>query len=94
MTSKVAVVTGAGSGIGKSVAAALGKAGYAVVLAGRRPEPLHAAAAEIGNGATAVPTDVTDPKAVDALFAAVKRLHGRALHLTLRVGPDRRNLVG
>ncbi len=77
MTSKVALVTGAGSGIGRSVAIALARAGYSVVLAGRRPEPLAAVARECGTLSLAVPTDVTDPKAVDALFAALKQKFGR-----------------
>jgi NAD(P)-dependent dehydrogenase (short-subunit alcohol dehydrogenase family) len=76
-TAKVALVTGAGSGIGKTVAVALARAGYAVVLAGRRAEPLATVARECGRDALAVPTDVSDPKAVDALFAAVKQKFGR-----------------
>lgn len=74
---KVAVVTGAGSGIGKAVAQAFGRDGYAVVLAGRRAEALNAVAASIGANALAVPTDVTDPKSVAALFAAAKSKFGR-----------------
>jgi len=77
MTQRIALVTGAGSGIGKAVAIALARAGNAVVLAGRRPEPLAAAARECGAQSLAVPTDVTDPKAVDALFATVKGKFGR-----------------
>jgi NAD(P)-dependent dehydrogenase (short-subunit alcohol dehydrogenase family) len=74
---KIALITGAGSGIGKSVAIALAGAGYAVVLAGRRPEPLAAVAEACGPNVLAIPTDVADPKAVDALFAAVKQEFGR-----------------
>jgi NAD(P)-dependent dehydrogenase (short-subunit alcohol dehydrogenase family) len=77
---KVAVVTGAGSGVGKACTLALLGAGYAVVLAGRRADALDAVIASAGaNGAhaQAVPTDVSDPAAVDALFAAVKARHGR-----------------
>jgi NAD(P)-dependent dehydrogenase (short-subunit alcohol dehydrogenase family) len=73
---KIALVTGAGSGIGKAVALALMKEGYAAVLAGRRREPLDAVARE-GKDALAVPTDVTDAAAVDALFAAIKQRYGR-----------------
>jgi NADP-dependent 3-hydroxy acid dehydrogenase YdfG len=74
---KVAVVTGAGSGIGKAVALAFGRDGYGVVLAGRRADALNAVAAEIGGNALAVSTDVTDPKSVAALFAAAKAKFGR-----------------
>jgi NAD(P)-dependent dehydrogenase (short-subunit alcohol dehydrogenase family) len=77
MTDKVALVTGAGSGIGKATAKALGKEGYAVVLAGRRVEPLEAIAKEIGGKAIAVSTDVGDPKSVAALFAKTKQTFGR-----------------
>jgi NAD(P)-dependent dehydrogenase (short-subunit alcohol dehydrogenase family) len=76
---KIALITGAGSGIGKAVALALMKEGYATVLAGRRREPLEATARERGGGATSfvVPTDVSNAKAVDALFAAIKERFGR-----------------
>ncbi len=79
-TRKVALVTGAGSGIGKSCALALAREGYAVVLAGRRREPLEAVAAEIRDGgaaAIAVPADVTDVASVRELFAKVKEAFGR-----------------
>ena len=71
---KVAVVTGAGTGIGKASAIALVKDGYSVAFAGRRLEPLQEAARESGGGdrAIAVPADVGDPKSVAALFAKVK----------------------
>ena len=76
---KVAVVTGAGTGIGKASALALIKDGYSVAFAGRRAEPLEKAVAESGAGerALAVPTDVGDPKSVAALFAKVKSTFGR-----------------
>ena len=76
---KVAIVTGAGSGIGKSAAHALLKAGYSVALAGRRKEVLEQAAKESGAGARAlaIPTDVTDPQSVKALFAKTKASFGR-----------------
>jgi NAD(P)-dependent dehydrogenase (short-subunit alcohol dehydrogenase family) len=74
---KVALVTGAGSGIGKSVAQAFGREGYAVVLAGRRADALNEVAKSIGPNALAVPTDVADPKSVAALFAATKAKFGR-----------------
>jgi len=76
---KVAVVTGAGSGIGKAVALALLREGYRVVLAGRRRERLEQVVQESGAGARAlaVPTDVSDPEAVAALFARTKEGFGR-----------------
>ena len=78
-TLKVAIVTGAGSGIGKAAALALLKDGYSVVLAGRRPEPLAAVIALSGAGhrALAVPTDVSDPESVQALFEATLQAYGR-----------------
>ena len=74
---KVAVVTGAGSGIGKAVALAFGREGYGVVLAGRRADALEAVAKQIGPKALAVPSDVSDPASVKALFAAAKAKFGR-----------------
>ena len=75
---KIALVTGAGSGVGKAAAIALAKAGYTVILAGRRAEPLAQVIAENpGTRMLAVPTDVTIPAAVDALFATIKADHGR-----------------
>ncbi|MBI2207754.1 MAG: SDR family oxidoreductase [Candidatus Rokubacteria bacterium] len=79
-STKVALVTGAGSGIGKGAALALAKDGYAVVLAGRRKELLESVAAEVGalgGRALVVPTDVGDPAAVRALFAQTKGTFGR-----------------
>jgi NAD(P)-dependent dehydrogenase (short-subunit alcohol dehydrogenase family) len=73
----VAVVTGAGSGIGRACSVALAGAGFAVVLAGRRQEPLEAAAAGAGNGAVAIQADVRDPASVAALFADVEARFGR-----------------
>jgi NAD(P)-dependent dehydrogenase (short-subunit alcohol dehydrogenase family) len=80
-TSKVAVVTGAGTGIGKAAALALLKEGYSVALAGRRPEPLEKAVADSGAGtrAIAVSTDVGNPESVRALFAKVKSSFGGRL---------------
>ncbi len=76
---KIALVTGAGSGIGKAVALALMQAGYAAVLAGRRREPLEATAREAGadGRSLVVPADVSDPDAVAALFAAITAHFGR-----------------
>ncbi|MGW7576911.1 SDR family oxidoreductase [Streptomyces sp. NPDC054765] len=80
---QVAVVTGAGSGIGRAVAHALVAAGWTVVLAGRRAEALAETSRLAGPADTdgpvimAVPTDVTRPDEVDALFAAVRERFGR-----------------
>jgi len=77
---KIALVTGAGSGIGRAVSLALQSAGYSVVLAGRRAAELDgtAALAQAGGGRmVAVPTDVSDPEAVRALFAKTKEAFGR-----------------
>ncbi len=77
---KVALVTGGGSGIGKASALALAREGFAVVVAGRRPEPLNAVVGEIEKmqgKALGVPTDVSDPASVEALFAKAKATFGR-----------------
>jgi NAD(P)-dependent dehydrogenase (short-subunit alcohol dehydrogenase family) len=77
---KVALVTGAGSGIGKAVAMAFLQEGYSVTLAGRRQERLGQAVSESGvpeKQALIVPTDVRDPAAVRALFAKTKETFGR-----------------
>jgi len=77
-TEKVAIVTGAGTGVGRAAALALMKAGYAVVLAGRRKDKLDEVAAEGPQGKSlAVPTDVADPASIKALFAKVKDSFGR-----------------
>jgi NAD(P)-dependent dehydrogenase (short-subunit alcohol dehydrogenase family) len=74
----IAVVTGAGSGIGRHTARALLEAGWAVALAGRRGEALRETAADAAAEHTlVVPTDVTRPESVDALFAAVRDRFGR-----------------
>jgi NAD(P)-dependent dehydrogenase (short-subunit alcohol dehydrogenase family) len=77
---RVAVVTGAGSGIGRATALALAREGYAVVAAGRRRDQLESTveqAAASGGQALALPTDVTDPASVKALFAATRDAFGR-----------------
>jgi NAD(P)-dependent dehydrogenase (short-subunit alcohol dehydrogenase family) len=79
-SNKVAVVTGAGTGIGKAVAIALLRHGWKVALAGRRREPLEQAIRDAGGdaaGALAVPTDVADPASVQALFTAATQRFGR-----------------
>jgi len=79
---KVAIVTGAGSGVGKHSALALLQDGFSVVLAGRRKDALEQAAAEgksksPGSKTLVVPTDVSDPESIRALFAQTKQVFGR-----------------
>jgi NAD(P)-dependent dehydrogenase (short-subunit alcohol dehydrogenase family) len=73
---KVALVTGAGSGIGRAAALRLANAGYSVVVAGRRAAELDKTVS-LGPNLLAVPTDVSNPESVKALFAKVKEAHGR-----------------
>ncbi len=77
---KIALVTGAGSGIGRAVSLALQSAGYSVALAGRRADALERTAASAdpaGGKMLSIPTDVTDPNSVRALFAKTKEAFGR-----------------
>lgn len=76
MTPRVALVTGGGSGIGRAAALALAREGFAVVVSGRRREPLDAVVAESGDG-LAVVCDVREPASVAALFAEVEARYGR-----------------
>ena len=76
-SNRVAIVTGAGSGVGKEAALALAREGYAVVLAGRRAEALEETRAQAGGQALVVPTDVRDPESVNALFAKTQATFGR-----------------
>ena len=79
-STKVAIVTGAGTGIGKHAALALLGEGYAVVLSGRRREPLEAVASEgkaSGSPVLVAPVDVSDPASVRSLFASTKETFGR-----------------
>ena len=82
--SRIALVTGAGSGIGRAVSLALQGAGYSVVLAGRRAQELERTAAmarEGGGQMLAVPADIGNPDAVRALFASTKEAFGRLQNL-------------
>ena len=77
---KVAMITGAGTGIGRASALAMLREGYSVVLAGRRREPLEKTKADAGadgERALMVPADVSDPASVQALFARTKEAFGR-----------------
>ena len=77
---KIALITGAGTGIGKATALALLKDGWHVVVTGRRSEPLNAVVAEakeMGQSATALTSDVTDPASVELLFSAIEKQWGR-----------------
>jgi NAD(P)-dependent dehydrogenase (short-subunit alcohol dehydrogenase family) len=79
-TSKIAIVTGAGTGVGRAAALALMKAGYTVALAGRRKDKLDEVAKEgaaAGGKSLVVPTDVADPASIKVLFAKVKDTFGR-----------------
>ena len=92
---KIAVVTGAGSGVGRATAHALLKAGWTVVLAGRRREMLEetVALAKVEPPRTlVVPTDVRDPAAVAALFARVKETYGRIDLLFNNAGTSTRGI--
>jgi NAD(P)-dependent dehydrogenase (short-subunit alcohol dehydrogenase family) len=74
---KIALVTGAGSGVGRSAALALVREGYAVVLAGRRADNLQAVAKEAAGNTLVVPTDVREAASIQALFAKTKETFGR-----------------
>src|ERR1700724_2489261 len=80
MTQKIAIVTGAGTGVGRAAALALMREGFTVVLAGRRQEMLDAVAkegAQTPGAALTVQTDVADPASIKALVAKTKATYGR-----------------
>jgi NAD(P)-dependent dehydrogenase (short-subunit alcohol dehydrogenase family) len=74
---KIALVTGAGTGVGRAVSLALLREGYTVVLAGRRKEKLEEVAREANGPTLAVQADVADPASIKALFARAKEAYGR-----------------
>ena len=76
---KIALVTGGGSGVGRSAAHALIKVGYTVIVTGRRADPLIETLemANVSGHSLAVTADVSDPNSVDALFAKIKEIYGR-----------------
>jgi NAD(P)-dependent dehydrogenase (short-subunit alcohol dehydrogenase family) len=95
IASKIALVTGAGTGIGRAVALALASDGFAAVLAGRRLEPLESVVAELaarGARGVAVQTDVASPASVQALFARVRADFGRLDLLFNNAGTNARAL--
>ena len=77
MAPRVALITGAGSGIGRAVALTLARNGYRVLLSGRRREKLEAVAQEAGGQCHVLPVDVSDPHSVISLFALVVIDFGR-----------------
>ncbi len=77
MSGKVALVTGAGTGVGRAVALGLVRAGYRVGLAGRRREALEETAAQAGGETIVIPADVTDETSVQAMFSELVRTFGR-----------------
>jgi NAD(P)-dependent dehydrogenase (short-subunit alcohol dehydrogenase family) len=77
MQGKVALVTGAGSGIGRAVAIGLARAGYRVAIAGRRPDPLEETSTAAGGGLLIIPTDVTDERSVAVMVEGTVGHYGR-----------------
>jgi NAD(P)-dependent dehydrogenase (short-subunit alcohol dehydrogenase family) len=74
---RTALITGAGSGIGRASAVALAQAGFTVILVGRRSGPLEAAAADVGHDALALPCDIRDAESVASVFAEIEARFGR-----------------
>ncbi len=78
ITKKIALVTGAGSGIGRAAALALGRSGWTIILTGRTPETLQETASQIkSSSAVVIPSDVTDPTSVKALFKKIHATFGQ-----------------
>ena len=77
MSKPIALITGAGTGIGKAIAGALLEAGYEIAMTGRRREVLEAAAAELGGDVLIHAADIGVADEVDALFAAIVAKYGR-----------------
>jgi len=77
MNRRIALVTGGGSGIGRTVALALARSNYTVVVAGRREQPLRDVATEMGERGLAIPCDVTDEHSVTSLFDQIHARLGR-----------------
>jgi len=94
MANRVAIVTGGGSGIGAAAAAALAEAGLDVAVVGRRPEPLERLAASLPGRAVAVPADVGDVQAPEAIVARVLEELGRVDVLVNNVGAAHVRLDG
>jgi NAD(P)-dependent dehydrogenase (short-subunit alcohol dehydrogenase family) len=94
-STRVALVTGAGSGIGQAASLALAQDGFALILAGRRAEPLEATATQVvglGGRAIAVPADISKPDSVIALFQTIEREFGRLDVLFNNAGTNTRNV--
>lgn len=76
-TSRIALVTGGGTGVGKAISKALASAGWTVVICGRRQEVLETTASELGQGTVAMVADIGDPASVAALFEGIRERFGR-----------------
>lgn len=86
MTGKIAVVTGAGQGVGRAIAIELSSAGHRVVLVGRTLDKLKSVAAELPGEALSLAADLTDPEAVDQLFETIEDTWGNAEILVANAG--------
>ena len=86
MTGKIAVVTGAGQGVGRAIAIELSSAGHRVVLVGRTLDKLKSVAAELRGETLSLTADLTDPEAVDQLFETIENTWGNAEILVANAG--------